>query len=265
METYMKDYSTYTVHLVYRFPLGAGGIGDYIKFAMFLLEYCIAHSYAFHMLREGTYLENYIQLLYPTLYCTNESLQNPVQLRSLDMFHSLDAHTDYVIDPQSIYRIFDYSFLTIPFREVFSFSDKVIENRKRLLPSSFTHYVSLHLRLGDAFLETDPSYVLCKTDTREFSKEALRRWIETHTSKPVLFFCDSHTYKQQLVERYPNIHILNTNIGHTSLVNTSEEQVLDTVTEFYILTQSEEIVAASKSGFSTVASLCHHTPIHYLY
>ena len=54
---------------------------------------------------------------------------------------------------------------------------------------------------------------------------------------------------------YDNVIITNSDIGHTGLANTiTPRQVLDTVTEFYILTNSNLIYSASNSGFSIVAS-----------
>ena len=62
-------------------------------------------------------------------------------------------------------------------------------------------------------------------------------------------------------EKYPKIIILNSKIGHTSLKNTKEKQIIDTITEFYIMTQSEKIIAASNSGFSLIASKFRKIPL----
>ena len=70
----------------------------------------------------------------------------------------------------------------------------------------------------------------------------------------ILFFCDNNKYKLKIKNEYNNIIITDANIGHTSLLNTTEKQVLDTITEFYLLTNSQLIYAASKSGFSYMAS-----------
>ena len=56
------------------------------------------------------------------------------------------------------------------------------------------------------------------------------------------------------------MHITDTEIGHTSLNNTTEKQILDAITEFYLITQSTKIYAASHSGFSIVASKFKNVP-----
>ena len=43
-------------------------------------------------------------------------------------------------------------------------------------------------------------------------------------------------------------------MAHTGLSNTTNKQVLDSITEFYLLTKSEHIYMASYSGFSLIAS-----------
>jgi hypothetical protein len=80
----------------------------------------------------------------------------------------------------------------------------------------------------------------------------------------LIFFCDNHGYKMKVKDAFENIIITNSNIGHTSFTNTTDEQVLDTVTEFYILANSDEIVCASKSGFSRMASMFGGAPIRFL-
>jgi hypothetical protein len=58
----------------------------------------------------------------------------------------------------------------------------------------------------------------------------------------------------QIKEKYKQIIIANSEIGHTGHTNTTNTQALDAITEFYILSNSQLIYAASYSGFSKVAS-----------
>ena len=60
---------------------------------------------------------------------------------------------------------------------------------------------------------------------------------------------------------YNNINISNGKIGHTSFSITSKKEILDSLTEFYLLTKSKKIYAASQSGFSIVASKFNNIPI----
>ena len=61
--------------------------------------------------------------------------------------------------------------------------------------------------------------------------------------------------------KYNNIIIPDSCIGHTSLTNTTDKQILDAVSEFYLLSNSKEIYKASHSGFSTIASKFNKIPL----
>jgi hypothetical protein len=64
--------------------------------------------------------------------------------------------------------------------------------------------------------------------------------------------------------KYNNINIIKTNIGHTSFQNTTYEQLLDTISEFYILTNSQDIYVTAYSGFSAVASKFNNKPLYFI-
>jgi len=120
--------------------------------------------------------------------------------------------------------------------------------------------------MGDKHLETDKRYVCCKENSRTFYEEKIFEFIEKNQhNKRILFLCDNNGYKQKLKNKYEKLIITDLDIGHTSLLNTTEEQVLNTVKEFYLLSNSEEIYIASYSGFSRMASKFKHVPIHELY
>ena len=72
--------------------------------------------------------------------------------------------------------------------------------------------------------------------------------------RKLLFFCDNENYKVMINKKYDNVLITKSKIGHTSFANTSDEEIKDTITEFYLLTNSKKIIAVSRSGFSIIAS-----------
>ena len=108
--------------------------------------------------------------------------------------------------------------------------------------------------MGDKFLETDKKNIKCKGDNRKYSEEKIYKFIEDNKNMNIIFFCDNNNYKLKIKKKYKNIIITDAQIGHTSLSNTTNKQILDAVTEFYLLTNSQLIYAASKSGFSNIAS-----------
>lgn len=129
-----------------------------------------------------------------------------------------------------------------------------------MFPSTITDYISIHVRLGDKYLETDRNFIVCPEDTRSFSEEKLYRYIEEHHTENIFFCCDNNQYKLKLKETYNNIIVTNCDIGHSSLSNTSTKQIIDAITEFYILTHSKTIYGASHSGFSLIASKFNNIP-----
>jgi len=246
MENYITNFQLYNKKKVYDFKLGYGGIGDYIKFFMYLLSNCIVNKEQLYLKKNNLDIEKYIKLKYDIMCIDDESIEK------LDCVE--------ILEPSMMYSCFNSDFI-IDINEVFFFTDEVKINSKFLFPECITNYISMHLRLGDSFLETDKNYVDCKDDKRSFSEEQIHKFIENNCHENIFFFCDNNSYKLSLKNKYNNIITANCDIGHTSLKNTTLKQILDTVSEFYILTNSKVIYAASTSGFSLVASKFNNIPL----
>ncbi len=248
MDAYLKKYDTFKNIVVYDFRLGNGGIGDYIKFFMYLLMICIDNNLKLYCLKHELLLEKYLILKHNKMYITEK------QLTQLNGNFTIKTPFDF-------YENFSYQIITIPISEVFTFSEQVQINSKFLLPLHVKKYHSIHLRLGDKHLETDQRYIGMKNDTRDYNLAKLDRFIINNSDEHLLFFSDNNSFKQQLKDKFKNIIILNSNIGHTSLENTTDKQVLDTVSELYIMSRSETIIMFSDSGFSLVAAKFNQTPL----
>ena len=250
MEEYLKKYNNFTESRVYRFRWGEGGIGDCTKFFMFLLYECIEKNYKIYYLITNSRLEKYLLLKNNSFYITQNNL------------HKIGNYT--IVTPGDYYNSFDYDKLIIPTSNIFTFSNIIINNVSRLLRIQM-EYISIHIRLGDKFLETDKRYVICKNDNRGFNEEKTSNYILNNSYKNIILFSDNNALKVKLKKKHENIIILNSKIGHTSFKNTSEQQVIDTITEFYILTQSNEIIVNTESGFSIMASKFNHVPLSPIY
>ena len=236
----MKHYDSFPNSMVYVFHLGDGGLADNIKFFMCALELCMITNRRLYYLKTNCPNEKYLQLVYPNMYTS-------------------DTSSHMVVTPYICYSTFQYDTLKIPIQDVFTFSKEVFLNSRMLLPT-IKPYKSIHLRLGDKYLETDRQYVLCKEDVRVYNEQALFNYIEANLDSTLLFFCDNQQYKTKIKEKYKSIFVLNSKIGHTSLQNTTDEQRLDAITELQILANSTEIICASHSGFSIIASKFKHIP-----
>jgi hypothetical protein len=260
MDAYLANYKSYTKYIVYDFKLGNGGIGDFCKFFMYLLCMCVTNKYRICYLVNDITIDKYMVLKHTQFYIKSDELPKDFVVAT-NIRQILDSDCT-LITPNVLYNVYNYDAITIKLSDVFEFSDTIHANYGRLFPHDITSYVSVHLRLGDKYLETDKSFVVVKDDERYYEEGSLCRFIEQNTHLNILFFCDNNSFKQYLKYKYPRIVLIGANVGHTSLCNTTEQQFIDAITEFYIMCKSSHIYSASSfSGFSIMAAKYNNTPI----
>jgi len=254
MENYFNIYDTLERKIVYNFTVGMGGIGDLTKFFMLLLKICIEHNIKLHYLVNNIQVEKYLKLKYPKMYITDQEIGlDREHIHEEKLIPNIGTGTFYIMIPQVLWPNPNSNNVYYNIQDVFYFSDEVKINGSKFFNNDI-NYISIHLRLGDKYLETDQSYIVCRDDTRIFNEENIFDCIEKNYDKNILFFCDNRNYKLKIKNKYDKIIITDYEIGHTSLFNTTDKQFLDTMTEFYLLTNSEHIYSASYSGFSIVAA-----------
>lgn len=237
MDHYLLHFDNYEEAAIYDFKLGDGGIGDCIKHFVYLLEKCMEKKKKIYYLINDAPIEKYLILKHNKMYIRR------------DEFKNLKKY--YIYRPQELYKIYQ-SNNNLRYDTIFTFSQKIVNNSLLLLPKGLNNYISLHLRLGDKHLETNKYFVICKNDVRKYNINKIDEIIKNNDN--IIFFCDNNEFKEKMREKHNKLIILNSKIGHTSLKNTSESQIIDTITEFYIMTNSQKIIAASNSGFSSIAS-----------
>jgi len=265
---YLEKYDNLKKKIVFYHGTHSGGLGDYIKYFCCLLNLCIKNNIKIYIrISKNNYIQNYIKLKFDKMNILDDELVNKEIIKDISDILNLNENIYYIISLNKLYdihslNIYDKYFNNI--QDIFYFSNEVIVNSIVLLPKNINKYISIHLRLGDYYLETDKSNVLCINDKRYYNEEVLFNFIEKNTDINIIFFCDNNSYKLKLKEKYKQIIILDTDIGHTSAINVTDKQALDAVTEFYILTNSFKIYAASRSGFSDIASKFKNTPYQSL-
>lgn len=277
-DDYLREFDSYPKMMIYNFVLTHGGMSDCIKFFMFALEYCVDHKIRLYYLRNDIPIENYVFVKHAKMVLfENRILRSTVTIHTYAEMDSVIAMQGecYLVYPVTFYDGFSFDKISIEFSDVFAFSREAIDNSRRILPETLlrilptgsTPYVSFHLRLGDKFLETDKSYVKCKGDKRPFDLVAsiyeINRLI--FMGESVVLFCDNQKYKNIILKKCPGLIVTSASIGHTSFENTTEEQVMDTVSEFYIMSRSSKIVALSYSGFSLTAARFNSVPVECVY
>jgi len=238
MDNYIKNFKNFDKISVFDFKLGEGGIGDYLKFYMIILIKCMCNNIKLYHKINNIEIEKYIKLKYDFLYISSDEISKlkNVTIEKVYDYYNKDKYNGDIL-----------------LNEIFYFDNIVKTNVKNVLHLPI-NYISIHLRLGDKFLETEQKFVCCKNDTRSFSEEKLYKFIEDNKDKNIIFFCDNNSEKLKIKNKYKNIIISTAQIGHTSLSNTTNKQILDSITDFYILSNSQLIYSASYSGFSMMAS-----------
>lgn len=263
MEDYMKNYDNFETTMVFNFPLGSGGIGDCVKFFAAAAGICIHKGMKICYLKHNIPLEKYIILKHEKMYITKDQIkESRIILKAEEIFNGLPSNIYNIVNLKILYTNFDNTHRA-KVADLFCFSNEVKLNADRiLLGKNYSPYISIHLRLGDKYLETDKRFIQCPDDTRNYDETRLFKFIEDNIgNKTIMFFCDNLEYKLKIKNKYDAIIITDSKIGHTSLYNTSEDQVLDAVSEFYIISESEKIYAASRSGFSGTASEFKNVPL----
>lgn len=249
MEEYIQNFEKYKSIVVYDFNIGDGGIADGIKFFMWNLQKAISDKFKLYYKINNIPIENYLKLLHNKMYFNNTINNSNIKF----------------IKPNQFYNDYSDNDIIIPISDVFLFSNEIINNANNFINeySIAPKYISLHLRLGDKFLETDKKYVQCKEDKRTFDIDRIDEFIKNNIHSNIIFFCDNNQFKKQFLNK--NVISFNSNICHTGLKNTTKELILDTITELYIMSKSEKIISASCSGFPIIASKFNNVPIEYLY
>ena len=255
MEKYIQEYDSYNTTIVYYFTYGSGGIGDMLKYFMYLLSFCMKKKIQLKYFLNDYPINNFIKLKYDKMY--EKTKGDYVELTHVNQLTQLRKNVKYLVQPFILYKINDIN-KYIPFQisNVFYFTKEITDIYSVVKP-----YNSIHLRLGDKFIETPEHFKACPNDVRQYNEEALVRYIRENSEKRHLFFCDSRKYKNKIRENFSSIRIIDHDIGHTSYVNTSNKQMKNTIVDFYLICKSDLIVAASKSGFSEIASYFYNSPI----
>jgi len=266
MEDYLANYKSYTKHAVFTFSRGCGGVGDVLKFFIFLVQLCMPHCIRVHFLCQDESLNNVLRLKDPDMYISDANIGNRLNIDHMRQINDIAPGYYFMVHPRSMYDAFpmrDVDFNQIEHLAscLFFFPNNIICNANAFLDKhqlKSESYISIHIRLGDKFLENKPSI---EYDVREYNEGAVFKFIEDNSSSKIILFCDSNAYKSGIKARYNFIYTTDFDIGHSGLWNTTDLQMLNSVTEFYLIANSTHIYKASYSGFSIMASKFYGTPI----
>ena len=274
IENYMKNYDTFDKHLIYNFGIDvkSGGIGDLTSFFTHFLKLCIDNNIKIHYLVKNSFIEKYLKLKYEKMYITDVDI-NSVDISNIDHLDEISGILPdkyYYVRPDILYSKFSMDrcgtqrgqrgAAMIPFqlKEIFYFTPEVIINIPEIF-KTVDEYISIHIRLGDdSMVGRELNY---NSDTRVFNYHKLINFISKNSDKNIFLACDNITLRNEIKEQFSNIMTTNYDISHTAWKNTTELQTLNTLSEFYLLSNSKEIYLGSYSGFSIMASKFKNIPI----
>jgi len=113
-------------------------------------------------------------------------IQNYIMIENIEYVANIEPDIIYIVEPYSMYGRVEYVDVPNYIDNLFYFSYDILNNISQIcLPND---YISIHLRLGDAYLECDKKFVICNNDKREYNETALFRFIEDNSSKKYYSF-----------------------------------------------------------------------------
>lgn len=258
---YLKNWENLKVKVVYYYQ-NDGGIGDYMKYFSSLLNFCIKKNFKLYFLKdnddESSFIKKYIYLNYEFMNIDGKSIQeNFRKIETLQKLKSLKRKKKFNIVTPDLFYADDNALCYKRLSTMFSISDTV-KNHEIVKHYSNFDYISLHIRLGDKHMEHPPN--VNSRDDRHYKENLVIEFLERNKDKNILLFCDNAKYKQELQQKYKNVSITSAKVVHYNEKGTTEEEVLHTVIEFYLLSKSKKIYAACNSGFSYIASFYGNVP-----
>jgi hypothetical protein len=261
MEKYLQSYSKLNTNIIYSFNYGQGGLGDYIKFFTLAIQLSIKNNEKIYYLKNNLPIEKYLPLKYDKMYISKESMKK------------LDEYK--MVDPSDYYKHFgefgsphfknSYDKIYLPIKDVFEFSAEVISHSISLLPKNVYTYNSIHLRCGDNYIKNHEIYENNSRDCRWNSKHSIKlKYFLRKNKKPFIFFTDNIQFKNDIKKKFNNLITLNVDIHHTGF-EIKDKELLDSIAEFYVLSNSKKIIMIVESGFARMAARINNIPIETLF
>lgn len=257
----LDEFHSFNKSWIYLFEYENGGMGDYLKFYLCALDFSWRNKRKLYLSVHHP-LNQFISLKDDRFYANNiDHLPKVHSLADCD----LNSETCYILTVFCFYFHDDLQKIINKWKwkEIFRFSDIIVEKGNEII-GEYKNYISVHIRLGDKYIETDDSHKACHDEVRPFNQTALYNFLENNQSESIFLFCDNNSFKMEIKAKFPFIRITNYPIGHTSYKNSSEEIIKNCVIDFYILCHSSKIVCSSSSGFSFMASKYNNIDLSYL-
>ena len=245
------------------------GLGDLLRGVCFLYQLCQRFGYEYHVDFRGHQLATFLEPRPHPFESVIDQRNGNIEFKVFTENLSAIRHIEHAFASQSVIafmtngskRTFrDPAYLTPSAkayaRACFRIKPAVMEEIRKRLPSE--GYQILHVRLGDGLLVDDRSRLL------EDDFALLYARLETFMRSNTLFMTDSPAFKSYVTARNTRILFIQGMPVHIGL-DSSEETLLDTLTEFVALQEASKIHTYSiynwDSGFAKSASILYDVPL----
>ena len=269
MEQFLEIYKTSDLEAVYVYQFETGGLADFIKFAIKVINFCYVKRIKFYVFINHP-LAEFIHFHHQFMNFTGRFPNPHYEIQSYSRTRLIQDNL-ITLSPKMIITPFgchseDWPVALpagIRFQDIMDFKPMIYASVPALPPN----YVAVHLRLGDLHMECAKGFTGPTTDSRKWNESQLCSLLEELHSqgKEIVFLSDNRNYKKRLMNKYPWLHMTEMKIGHIGLQYVSSDDILNTILEFVIIMKSSHIYAASYSGFNEIASMISGTPITKLY
>lgn len=240
------------------------GLGDYIRGCLFLYEYSkklgrqLKINFSHCHLSKVICCKNYLSLeeCKNTMYIFGREHRNSYDLKDIGENSYIFTNKVYDYELGDEHRKFIIENCLTP---RLSFNKKILETKKRLELVDF-EYVVIHYRSGDNSL-------VYNEDKSSDISNILSKIIAKENAKPCkfLFLTDNKNMENLSCIKKYNFITTELSKGHIGHFSPSEEDITNTMIEFYLMTTSTKIYQISVyrwgSGFSDTANKIYKVPI----
>ena len=269
MEEFLEIYKSSNHEIVYVYQFETGGLADFIKFAIKVINFCYVQRIKFYVFINHP-LAEFIQFKFQFMNFANRFPNPHFEIQSYNRLR-LIKNAELTLSAK-MQILPDYCYtedwpIALPsgirFQDIMDFKQVIYASIPTLPPN----YVAVHLRLGDLHMDCAKGFTGPTRDSRQWDESRLCSLLEELHSqgKDIVFLSDNRNYKKKLMDKYPYLHMTDMKIGHIGLQYVTSDDILNTIFEFVLIMKSSHIYAASYSGFNEIASMISGIPITKLY
>lgn len=250
-----------------------GGFGDFIRSAFSLYVYCVKNNIDFGIYIPNNPIQLGIECIrkkinVPEIMLTCHQTDRNKIIPELDMLKKLN--TDVIVYSNVLF---------INVLDLFTYRNDFIKNiiKTKIVAERVTEikntyiknneYVCLHIRCGDKYISTGGHCVGHQTENFDDSDnvfikiEQCIKFLEKF-NLPICVISDNDKFKNILVEKYPVV-AFDTIINHVAIPHTGTDSgIIDTISEFFILSESKTNIMFSRSGFVLWSSSIYNVPLY---